>query len=124
MSQSSRLAYDFGSINCNRVTFSNKDAITQITSITTAVTATAHAGTITTVSATTAANSASQFVVNLESVTTSSVVLANIINYAGSAGLPSLYVDNSTDGSFVLTIQNHHDTNALNGVLKIAYVVL
>lgn len=124
MSQESRVKFNFGSITTSNNLALEKSHVTQITSITTAVTATTQVGTITTVSATTAANSASQFTVNHADVTSSSLVFANIMNYAGSAGLPSLYIDNTTTGSFVVTIQNHHDTNALNGVLKISYLIL
>jgi hypothetical protein len=123
MSQSSRISYDFGSVNSN--TFSiDKANVTQITSITTAVSVTAQAGIITTVSATTAADSATQFTVNHPDVNANSVVFANIMNYAGSAGLPSLYIDNPSTGSFVVTIQNHHASAALNGALKISYLIL
>lgn len=123
MSQSSKISYDFGSINIDKINI-DKVNITQGTSITTAVTATSQCGIITTVSATTAADSAIQFTVNHDDVTVNSVVLANIMNYAGSAGLPSLYVDAVTTGSFVVTIQNHHPSDALNGAVKVAYFIL
>jgi hypothetical protein len=123
MSQSSRIKYDFGSLNLNTITI-DKLNVTQATNITTAVNITAQAGIITTQSATTAADSATQFTVNHPDVTANSVILANLMNYAGSAGLPSLYIDNTTTGSFVVTIQNHHASSALNGAVKISYFIL
>jgi hypothetical protein len=123
MSQSSKLKYDFGSVNANTITI-DKSSVTQATNITTAVSVTAQVGIIITQSAATAADSATQFTVNHPDVTASSVVLANIMNYAGTNGLPSLYIDNVTTGSFVATVQNHHASAALNGAIKIAYFIL
>lgn len=123
MSQSSKLKYDFGSLNANIITI-DKANITQATSNTTAVTITTQAGIITTQSMTTPSNSALQFTVNHPDVTANSVVLANIMNYAGTTGLPNLYIDNPTTGSFVSTIQNHHTSGSLNGAIKIAYFIL
>jgi len=123
MSQSSKLKYDFGSLNANTITI-DKANITQATSNTTAVTITTQAGIITTQSMTTPSNSALQFTVNHPDVTANSVVLVNIMNYAGTTGLPNLYIDNPTTGSFVSTIQNHHTSGSLNGAIKIAYFIL
>lgn len=123
MSQSSKISYDFGSINIDKISI-DKLNVSQATSNTNAVTIISQAGIITTQSATTAADSAIQFTVNHSDVTANSVVLANIMNYAGSAGLPSLYVDAVTTGSFVVTIQNHHPSAALNGAVKVAYFIL
>ena len=123
MSQSSKLKYDFGSLNANIITI-DKSTVTQLTSNTSSVTVTTQAGIITTQSMTTPSNSALQFTVNHPDVTVNSVVLANIMNYAGTTGLPNLYIDNPTTGSFVSTIQNHHTSGSLNGVIKIAYFIL
>ena len=123
MSQSSKLKYDFGSLNANIITI-DKSTVTQLTSNTTAVNITTQAGIITTQSMTTPSNSALQFTVNHPDVTVNSVVLANIMNYAGTTGLPNLYIDNPTTGSFVSTIQNHHTSGSLNGAIKIAYFIL
>lgn len=123
MSQSSRVKYDFGSLNLNKFSI-DKANVTQATSNTTAVTITTQAGIITTQSMNTGADSALQFTINHPDVTASNVVLANLMNYAGSAGLPSLYIDNTTTGSFVATIQNHHASAALNGSVKISYFIL
>jgi len=123
MSQSSRIKYDFGSLNLNKFSI-DKANVTQATSNTTAVSITTQAGIITTQSMTTPSNSSTQFTVNHPSVTVNSVILANISNYAGTTGLPNLYIDNPTTGSFVATVQNHHTSGSLNGAMKISYFIL
>lgn len=100
---------------------------TQESSITTAVTLNAISGVITTVSATTAGAAVSTFTVNNSLVLSTSRVLAVIENYAGTyatAGLPSIAVGSVSAGSFTITIMNNHASNALSGVLKIAFLVL
>lgn len=123
MSQSARVKYEFGSLNINNITI-DKTSITQATSNTTAVSITTQAGIITTQSMTTPSNAALQFTVNHPDVTVNSVILANIMNYAGTTGLPNLYIDNPTTGSFLATVQNHHTSGSLNGAVKIAYFIL
>jgi len=123
MSQSSKLKYDFGSVNANTITI-DKSSVTQATSNTTAVNITTQTGIITTQTMTTLSNAATQFTVNHLDVTANSVILANIMNYAGTTGLPNLYIDNPTTGSFVATVQNHHTSGSLNGAIKIAYFIL
>jgi hypothetical protein len=123
MSQSARLKYEFGSLNSNTITI-DKTFITQATSNTTAVSITTQTGIITTQTMTTPSNAAIQFNVNHPDVTVDSVILANIMNYAGTTGLPNLYIDNPTTGSFVATVQNHHTSGSLNGAIKIAYLIL
>lgn len=123
MSQSARLKYEFGSLNSNTITI-DKTFITQATSNTTAVSITTQTGIITTQTMTTPSNAALQFNVNHPDVTVDSVILANIMNYAGTTGLPNLYIDNPTTGSFVATVQNHHTSGSLNGAIKIAYLIL
>lgn len=123
MSQSSRVKYDFGSLNLNNFSI-DKSSVTQGSHNTSAVTITTQAGIIVSQSMTNLANSVLQFTVNHPDVNVNSVVLANLMNYGGSNGLPSLYIDNATIGSFVVTIQNHHDSDALNGPVKISYFIL
>lgn len=123
MSQSSKLAKIFDSLSINNLTLT-KSNVSQATSITTAVNVTTQAGTITTQGVSTAANSITQFTVNHPDVTANSLILANIMNYSGSTGLPSVYIDDNTTGSFVVKIQNQHDANPLGGALKISYLIL
>lgn len=119
-SQSSKISYEFGSITANDINV-NSGSVSQATSITTAVNLTAPFGIITTQSATAAADSTHTFTANHPSVTTSKVVHATIVGYAGT-GLPSVRVSTAS-GSFSVIIQNHHSSAALNAPLKIAYSI-
>lgn len=100
--------------------------VTQLTSITTGVTLSKPAGVITTVAATTTAAGSSTFTVTNTAVTATSIVSAFIQNYAGTYatnGFPVVSVNNVTSGAFNIVISNVHATNALNGILKIGFVV-
>jgi hypothetical protein len=101
--------------------------VTQITSISTGVTLNQPSGVITTVTATTAALSVSTFTVLNSFATTTSNIQCTLISYSGTNltnGLPLVsYVDNRTDGSFDIVIYNAHASNALNGILQIAFVI-
>jgi len=112
------------SATVSTLTLSSKGAVTQETSITTAVSVNAASGVITTVSATTAANALSTFTVNNSAVAAGSIVIASIIDYSGSAGVPSIFVDDIASGSFKVTLGNGHGTNAFNGVFKIGFIVI
>jgi hypothetical protein len=101
-------------------------AVTQLSSITTGVTLNATAGVITTVSATTAGVSKSTFTVTNSGVSAGSTVIAGIQNYAGTYGtngIPTVTVNNVTDGAFDINIVNAHASAALAGVLKIGFDV-
>lgn len=100
--------------------------VTQATSITTGVTINSDAGVITTVSATTAALGKSTFTVTNSSVEAGSIVIPAIVNYAGTYttnGTPVVTVNNITAGAFDVNLLNVHTTNALSGVVKIAFFV-
>lgn len=98
-------------------------AVTQATSITTGVTLNKQSGVITTVSSTLAAQGSATFTVTNSTVTASSVVLVSA-NYGG-AGIAVASVNAAPgSGSFVVRIDNAHGTNALNGVIRIHFVVL
>jgi hypothetical protein len=104
-----------------------KTTVTQGTSITTGVTASAPAGVITTFSAAIAAQASAEFTVTNTFVSASSVVLANIVDYAGTDstnGIPVVKVDTIGAGSFKIVISNAHSTNALSGVLKVGFIVV
>jgi hypothetical protein len=104
-----------------------KATVTQGTSITTGVTASAPAGVITTFSAALAADASAEFTVTNTFVSASSVVLANIVDYAGTDstnGIPVVKVDTIGAGSFKIVISNAHSANALSGVLKIGFIVV
>lgn len=99
--------------------------VTQLTSITTGVTANASAGVITTVSAATAAGGAETFVLTNSKIFADSVVLAQVVDYAGTfgTGLPVACVDTVADGSCDIVLMNP-DGAALDNVVKVAFQVL
>lgn len=104
-----------------------KANVTQGTSITTGVTANGSAGIITTVSSTLAAETTAEFTVTNSSVSASSVVLVSVADYSGTYGtngIPVVSVDTIGAGSFKVDLTNTHGTNALNGIVKIAYLVV
>jgi len=105
-----------------------KGTVTQTPAITSGVTVNATSGIITTVSTTLAADATAVFTVTNSVVTSSSIVLANIIDYSGntngSEGTPNIAVDNITNGAFDIWLMNPDSAHALNGVLKIAFLVI
>lgn len=114
----------FGSINTNRVTFTNKGAVTQATSLTSGVTLHSPVGSITTISTSLETSGTLAFTCTNATVTANSYVFANILDYAGSNGTPSVIVDNITRGSFAINVRNSHPINPLNGTLKIGFLVV
>jgi hypothetical protein len=53
------------------------------------------------------------------------VVIVNITNYSGTTGIPVVRVNNCIAGtSFDIVVWNLHATNALNGILKIAFQLM
>jgi len=114
-----------GSVYAANVHITAND-ITQITSITTTVIANGCAGTITTFNAVTLALSSSTFqVTNAEATTTSNIQLT-IVSYSGTLftnGIPYVMVGTRSAGSFTVVILNVGATQALNGVLKISFLV-
>jgi len=102
-----------------------KTPVTQLTSITTGVTANGSAGVITTVSADTGAGAASAITLTNSSIKADSIVLAQVIDYAGTfgTGLPVVAVDAIAAGSCDIVLMNP-DAAALDNVVKIAFQVL
>lgn len=124
MSHDSKLAKKCGSLDVNGNIILAKSNVTQLTSITTGVLTTTGAGVITTVSSTLSADSATSFVVSNPSVTSSSVVMLTTNNYSGNQGLPSVRVQSVSAGQFTIVLSNNHSSAALNGIVKIGYLVL
>ena len=124
MSKESRSNHFAGDFSANTLSIRDKSAVTQLTNIGTGVTLTSQCGVIITRSATAAAQSLQSFTATNANVTTDSIVLANIIGYDGTTGLPQVYVDDIVSGSFKVTIQNNSTSASLNGVLKIGYLTL
>ena len=104
----------------------NKTYITQGTSLATGVTANGSAGVITTYSTTdTGAGAASAITLTNSSIKADSIVLAQVIDYAGTfgTGLPVVAVDAIAAGSCDIVLMNP-DAAALDSVVKIAFQVL
>jgi len=108
-------------------TYLPTNAVTQITSLTTGVTINGQSGVITTFNAATGAAAAGAgFTVTNNAVLATSSVVATICNYSGTYGtngFPMVYVQTVADGAFNIIPANLHASNALNGVLKIAFTV-
>jgi hypothetical protein len=101
-----------------------KATVTQATAITSGVTLNSPAGVITTVSSTLSTNSSAAFIVSNSFVKVDSLVLGNIVNYAGTQGSPFARVQGVTNGSFSVVIRNVDDVNALNAAIKFGYSIL
>lgn len=117
----------FDQLQANSFLTAQKGAVTQGSSITTAVVTDTSSGVITTVSATTAGAAISTFTLTNQYIKADSVVLVVVENYAGTYatnGLPYVTVGTVAAGSCVINIVNCHASNALSGVLKIAYLIV
>lgn len=88
-----------------------------------AVTLNANAGTVTTEALTTAAGASQSYVITDSRVLATSAVLVSVANGTNSAGAPNLTTVTPANGSFTLVVQNIHASAALNGTLKINFVV-
>lgn len=103
---------------------SDKDSVTQTTSISTGVTINKNAGTIVTVSTTlTAGASASSFTVTNSKVLGNSIVLTTCLQGAsGSAVIAN--VSNVTTGSFDITLTNGGGTTTGAAAITIQFLVI
>lgn len=100
--------------------------VTQQTSLSTGVTINSSSGVITTVTANVGTNSSTTFTVTNSAVSTNSVVVASLGDYSGTIGTnghPYILVDSIASGSFSIKICNASSNNALNGTLKIKFIV-
>ncbi|NBO99346.1 MAG: hypothetical protein EBU90_04360 [Proteobacteria bacterium] len=110
-------------VSANEISL-RKATVTQTTAITSGVTLNSPAGVITTVSSTLATNGNTSFSVGNSFVKADSLVLGNIVNYAGSQGAPFTRVQGVTNGSFSVAIRNVDNVNPLNGAIKFGYSIL
>lgn len=109
--------------NSNLV-LSTQSTVTQATSISTAVTLNASSGNITTVSVSTAASTAvGTFTLNNSFITTSSVVLASVSGGSYTTGSPVVVAGAVAAGSVTFTLSNISTTAALNGTVKVSFLV-
>lgn len=100
--------------------------VTQTVDISEGVTLNAKAGIITTQTADALVENVNSFVFTNSYITASSIVLAQVVDYAGTYatnGLPYVNIDNIAAGSCSVIIANADSSAALNGVLKIAFIV-
>ena len=110
-----------------KMAFSTIASVTQATDITTGVTANGNAGVITTQAASAAASASDTFTVTNSSVTASSVILLQIMDYSGTLGTngaPIVYGANVAAGSFDIVLYNADAANALAGTFDIGYQVI
>ena len=125
----SKTFHDFGSINVNSLTTLNKVSVakatvSQATAITSGVTLNSPAGFITAVTSTLATLGNAKFTVTNNCVNSSSIVLANIVNYSGNSGIPVISVNNINNGTFVVSLNNAASTGALNGIVKVGFCIV
>ena len=122
MSKASKSNQFAGDFSANTLAIRDKSSVTQGTAITTGVTLNSQCGAIRTVSAGTGPQTAQSFTVTNSQINVDSIVLANIIGYTGSTGLPHVYIDDIAAGSFKAIVQNCSTSASLNGALNIGYV--
>ena len=98
--------------------------VTQGTSTATAVTANGEVGLITCFTSALAAATAVTFTVNNTATDADSAVFTNITNYSGTTGTPIVRANNCVAGtSFDIVVTNAHASAALNGILKICFML-
>jgi len=100
---------------------------TQAGTIASAVTVNKPAGNITTLTATNAVDASVTFTLNNSFITTSKAIIVSILDYSGTYGAdgtPVVSLDNRGSGTVDVIITNSHGTNALNGALKISFLIL
>lgn len=93
---------------------------------TTTATATLNAGrgVITSAALTTAAGGTYVLTLTNSAVAATSIVLASVGDGTATAGMPVVATVTPGAGSVVITVQNIHASAALNGTIKISYVVV
>lgn len=102
-----------------------KGTVTQATSPTTGVTVNTNAGVISTFASTLAAGGTEVFSVANSKVDANSVILVNVVDYTGSAGVPIVQIDGGAGaGTFNIVVRNIHGTAALDGSLAISFLVV
>jgi hypothetical protein len=125
MSQSSKIAYEFGSVTAKRFIPTNKTSVVQGTSLTTSVTIENPIGKITTFTSSLGTNGNASFSVASSFVNADSVILTSISKYSSSGtGIPVVRVTNYSAGSLTITLHNASTTAAMNNPVEIAYNII
>lgn len=104
-----------------------KSNVAQETDTTTGVTANGAAGVITMQSSTAAAETSETFTLTNSSISAGSIVMASVVGYDGTIdtnGIPVASVNAVADGSCDIVVSNAHSSNALAGVVQVAFVVM
>jgi hypothetical protein len=118
-------------IKVNQITFDKlfipRISVTQATSTTTPVSCNAESGRITTFTSTAAADTTTQFAVTNTKVLPTDTILIGINDYSGiygTNGVPVIHAKNISPGTFGVTIQNVHPTNAFAGTFDICFILV
>lgn len=82
------------------------------------------AGTVTSESITTAAAATYTLTITNTTVAAADQVFASVANGTNSAGAPTIMTVTPGAGSLVVVVRNAHASAALNGTIKISFVVL
>jgi hypothetical protein len=101
--------------------------ITQTVSQTADVIVDGSSGVISTFASAVVAEASITFTVSNENVAADSVVLVSIVDYSGvfsTNGIPVVAVQSVVEGGFDVVLTNAHGVNALDGTLKIAFLVV
>jgi hypothetical protein len=118
----------FGTVYADNVVPSvlstKKSTTTQSTSATSDVTLTQSSGIITLFTSTLASGAFSTFNVLDTNCVIGSVVLVSITGYDGNTGVPNIRSGNVGNGNFTVTLTNVHATAPLNGIVKIAILIV
>lgn len=80
-------------------------------------------GTLTTAALTTAAGATHTITLTNSAVKAADLAFASVEYGTASAGTPNIAMVNSAANSLVITIQNIHSANAVNGTLVVNYAV-
>jgi len=94
------------------------------TSTANAATINKQCGLITTEALTTAAGATYTMTVTNAAVNASSIVLCTVGKGTCTAGMPAVAFVTAAAGSVVIILQNIHSANALNGTIKIGFMVM
>ena len=89
-----------------------------------AVSTTLPTGVITSEALTTAAGADYTLTITNQNFKTTSLVLANVGNGTSTTGVPDMSSVTPGAGTCVIVVQNIHATAALNGTLKIGFVII
>lgn len=89
-----------------------------------AATLNANAGVVTSEGVTTAAGAAYTLTLTNNKIAATDLVFASVANGTNSAGIPVVGTVTPGSGSVVIKVENQHGTNAFNGTLKIAFLVI